>query len=364
MQQQELFKKLIKVSLGTMKPNMLKFSKEEWRLLYEAARRQGLLGICFAGVCNIRQYHSENGIESIPSSLYIQWLGMAGNIMHVNERMSKQCVEIQKFFKESGFQNYILKGQGIETFYEMSLRRLRQPGDIDIWVIGDMKSILSAIKRKHLLRHCDYMHTHFDYFKDTVVEVHYRPWISRNLIRNYKLQKLARKFADVDDGMVVDGDIIIPNQKFTVIHVINHIYWHLLVEGVGLRQMMDLYFVLKSINEHNGIMKTLQWLGLGKFTRAAMWVLGEVFGMGREDMLCEPSEKEGRFLLEEIEKAGNFGHYDTRLNHQTANRFELYVEWVRHSLRLIRHYPGDVLWNPIGIVWLSMKGRMIRKKYV
>ena len=38
------------------------------------------------------------------------------------------------------------------------------------------------------------MHTHVDFFKNTDVEVHFRPWISRNLIRNYRLQKLSRKF--------------------------------------------------------------------------------------------------------------------------------------------------------------------------
>lgn len=331
-------------------------------MLYKVARQQGLLGICFAGVSKIRQYHSENGFESIPSSLYIKWLGLAGNVMLKNERMSKQCVEIQKFFSKLGFQNYILKGQGVETFYEKSLRGLRHPGDIDIWVIGDLKAVLDVIKLKHPLHHCDYMHTHFDYFKDMVVEMHYRPWISRNLLRNYKLQKLSHKFAD--DGMVVDGDIVILNKNIAIIHILHHIYWHLLVEGVGLRQMMDLYFVLKSIDNHDDIMKKLRWLGLDKFTSAAMWVLGEVFGLSREDMLCEPSEKEGRFLLEEIVIAGNFGHYDYRLYYKSANRFVLYVKWLRHSLRLIKHYPQDVLWNPIGIVWLSMKGWMIRRKYV
>ena len=45
-----------------------------------------------------------------------------------------------------------------------------------------------------------------------------------------------------------------------------------------------------------------------KFTSAVMWVLMEF-------LPCKPNQKEGRFLLSEILKAGNLGHYDVRENH-------------------------------------------------
>ena len=275
--------------------------------------------------------------------------------------MSKQCVVIQKTFQNAGFGSYILKGQGIDTFYDAPLRGLRQSGDIDIWVIGEPNSILKYISRHHPLNHCDYMHTHFDFFKDTEVEVHYRPWISRNLFRNFRLQKLASMFLASDCALVVDDGMVIPSKNFTVLHVLHHIYWHLLVEGVGLRQMLDLYFVLKKIDDHEEIMKTIRWLRLEKFTSAAMWVLDEVFSMKREEMLCEPSEKEGRFLLDEILRAGNFGHYDKGIKHKkNESNAYIFLKWLKHSLRLLKHYPSDVLWNPIGTVWLSLRGKMVK----
>ena len=270
MSSNKLFTDLIKISVGTTDMAAFNPSPEEWETLYNEARRQSLLGICFAGVRRVRQYQLAQGLETIPASLYLKWLGVASRIMQRNEKMSEQCLEVQKAFQNAGFGSYILKGQGIESFYDAPLRGLRQSGDIDIWVIGEPNSILKYISRHHPLNHCDYMHTHFDFFKDTEVEVHYRPLISRNLFRNFRLQKLASKFLTSDSALVVDSGMVIPSKNFTVLHVLHHIYWHLLVEGVGLRQMLDLYFAVKSVDNKEELFKTVRWLRLGKYASASM----------------------------------------------------------------------------------------------
>ena len=139
----KLFTDLIKISVGTTDMAAFNPSPEEWETLYNEARRQSLLGICFAGVRRVRQYQQAQGLETISASLYLKWLGVASRIMQRNEMMSKQYVEIQKTFQNAGFGSYILKGQGIESFYDAPLRGLRQSGDIDIWVIGEPNSIVS-----------------------------------------------------------------------------------------------------------------------------------------------------------------------------------------------------------------------------
>ena len=147
---------------------------------------------------------------------------------------------------------------------------------------------------------------------------------------------------------------------------------------------MDLYFVLRSLpsanvnerelsanlsvntssdtsakninNIQDETLKLLKHLKLLRFTSASMWIMKEVFGLEDEYLLCEPDVNAGRFLLDEIMQAGNFGHHDERLKEgrYKASRVGLMWAWMRHTSRLFKYYPADVLWTPIGILRISL----------
>lgn len=57
-------------------------------------------------------------------------------------------------------------------------------------------------------------------------------------------QWFDRRFSDSDVLMVGGKEIHVTSLAFNRIYVLNHIYRHLLYEGVGLRQFLDYYFVL------------------------------------------------------------------------------------------------------------------------
>ena len=76
-----------------------------------------------------------------------------------------------------------------------------------------------------------------------------------------------------------------------------------------MRQLLDYYYVLISddlLLIRDRVQKELKHLGLWKFAHAVMFVVKEVFGLSEDRMIAPLDEKEGRFLLDEIMRGGNF----------------------------------------------------------
>ena len=147
----------------------------------------------------------------------------------------------------------------------------------------------------------------------------------------------------------------VPNAAFNRIYILVHIYRHLFAEGVGLRQLLDYYFVLQqgfTEVEREETLRTLRSLGMMRFTRAVMWVLQEVYGMPDRYLLTSPDEEEGEFLLDEIMLAGNFGKYDERMQRaEGEGTFRWGLRKVIRNFRFVRSYPSEVLWSPLFKVW-------------
>ena len=53
-------------------------------------------------------------------------------------------------------------------------------------------------------------------------------------------------------------------------------------------------------------------LGLWKFAGGIMYIMQEVFGMPASRLIVPLSEKYGKFMLNEVLEAGNFGRHDAR----------------------------------------------------
>ena len=269
----------------------------------------------------------------------------------------------------AGLHPTILKGQGIAQCYPEALQKLRQPGDIDVFVSdGRGKAIgyARSIGQKDI--DWDYKHLHLKLWDDTEVELHYHVEVLLNLWKNRKLQKWFREHQDAIQGSrffdersdkvdykVQGGDVVTPTVEFNVFYILLHIYRHFLYEGVGFRQIIDYYFVLKNLNDNLNVnesyaYKAVREFGMTRFAKGLMWVMHEALGMSREWMLWEPDEKEGRYILEQVMMGGNFGHHDERLK-PSGGKLGAVKAILTHNLHLLTHYPSDVIWAPVWIVW-------------
>jgi hypothetical protein len=141
-------------------------------------------------------------------------------------------------------------------------------------------------------------------------------------------------------------------------------YKHLLGEGIGLRQMMDYYYLLQQpidADVRERVVQRLKEFKMLRFARATMYVMREVFYMDEALMLVAPDEEAGKFLLDEIMLSGNFGKYDVRIDRKNHHKLIPRV-WtsIRRNVRFLRYYPNEVLWNPIFRTWQYCWSRRVK----
>lgn len=350
----ELFFELIQVAIGRRACLSHTPTAREWDMLYRTAESQAVLGVCFAGVKRLQEFD-----YCVPVPLFMQWLAIAVKIQQRNEYMDKKTAEVWTLLNNAGLECAVLKGQGIAELYRIrneelgignnSLGMLRQSGDIDVWVKGGFDLVNDFVQKTRPTDDIVYHRFHYDMYADTEVELHHRPTLMRNLFDDRRLQRWCNSFG-ADTFVMTEKGFAVPSLEFNRIFILTHIYRHFLFEGIGLRQLMDYYFVLKASPQPSPAREEeitlIKRIGMKKFAAAVMWVLEHVFGLEREYMLCKPDEKEGRFILDEIMQTGNFGQGDRRYKGYGKLR-----RMSRHGLHLLMHYPSEVIWTPVWLVY-------------
>lgn len=357
-----LFFELLQVAIGSRQVLSHTPTAEEWQELYAVAKKQTLAGVAFRGVELLPME------QRPPKNVLLQWFMVKERIVKMNRQLNRRAVETEAYFRGEGFDNCILKGQGIATLYPDPL--LRTPGDIDIWLGGGREKIYDFARDRVGLQGLTYQHIHYPLHEDAEVEVHVTPGYLYAPLANRKLQRYFEACAKeqfchevpLPEGV---GSINVPTAEFNRVYILLHIYMHLFGEGIGLRQVLDYYYVLRQPTTEESRERTvemLRQLRMLRFARAMMWVLQEVFGLEEEYFLVAPDEREGRFLLSEIMQAGNFGKYDERIDRTNHHKLlpRLWNSLLR-DWKFLVHYPHEMIWNvPFRTwqyVWSAMKRR-------
>lgn len=329
----------------------------DWQQLYSFASKQALLGFCFDGIERLeKEYPEELKQNPIGRDLLIAWNGEVQQIRMQNMKVNVVASKLYSMFGENGLRCCILKGQGNALMYPNPYSRT--PGDIDVWVNASRKEITEYAKR-HFKIEDDIRFHHLEATMDGVpVESHFFPCSMNNPLYNARLQKWFKRNADLQCSNVVslfDGmeEVAIPTTAFNVIYQLTHLYHHFFDGEIGMRQIIDYYYVVNNdvlLVIRDTLQKELKHLGLWKFARAVMYVQHEVLGLLEEKMIAPMDEKRGKMLLAEILNGGNFGQYDGRyvFGHSF---FGHNIQRLCRDLRLVRYYPAEALSEPIFRTW-------------
>ena len=216
----------------------------DWDACYQFAKRQTLVGVLFDGIQRLPK-------ELAPARpLLLRWLSDSESIRRRNMRMDRASAYIYNMVCAAGFRCCILKGQGNALLYPHPSSRI--PGDVDVWVManreelrhialslteGDGSSLQESLNHIGLTVH------------GVSVELHSTPALLNSPLHNSRLQKWLKRNADLQCSNRIAlpnnaGEVAVPTVSFNIIYQLCHLFHHCFYEGVGLRQIVDYYFVL------------------------------------------------------------------------------------------------------------------------
>ena len=306
-----------------------------------------------------QEYSEELKRNPIKRELLMTWMAKAQLIRRQNMKVNAVAGKLFAMLREDGMRCCVLKGQGNALMYPNPYSRT--PGDIDVWVHASRGDITEYAK-KHFMIGDDIRFHHLETSVDGVpVELHFFPGIMNNSIYNARLQKWFKRNADLQYSNVVSlpdgiGEIAIPTTAFNVIYQLTHLYHHFFDEGIGMRQIIDYYYVVSMLNVDCEMLtwlpKELKHLGMWKFAGAVMYVLHETLELSEEKMIAPMDEKRGKLLLSEILNGGNFGQHFTKYGHFTQQGMaKKYFLKIWRNMHFVRYYPAVALSEPVFRTW-------------
>lgn len=342
---------ILQLAVGKHIKNAIHIKENDWHSIYEIATKQSLVGVMLEGIQRLSEIDNS---QKPPLKLLYEWTGIAEHIKLQNKLMDERSAMLTRILNSWGYDSCILKGQGVARLYPKP--ELRQSGDIDIWVNGGRDDVVKVLKEQCIgLSYIDYVNCHAGFFNDAEVEVHFKPTWMCDPFTDRKFQKWidtnkTAQMANYDKEIKFSY----PTIEFNLVFSLIHIYRHVFQEGIGLRQLMDYYYILthSSNEERVNAYATLCSFGMQRFVVAVMYVLRIVFDMDETLLLCEPNKDEGEFLLSEIMRGGNFGHYDDRNTYVSEEkRFLRGLNNFKRNIRFLRRYPSEVIWMPLWKTW-------------
>ena len=318
----------------------------DWLEMMAWAEEQAIVGVIYGGI------EKAGKALNIPFDTLMEWIGYAQQIETRNRLVNKRCADLMKDFEAKHWRCCIIKGQSNGLMYPNAL--LRTSGDIDVVVFEDRRRVAEYVRSQYGGVHENYIHIDYPVFEDEAVEIHFWPSYSNNPIYNRRFQKWfnAQGGSFVECKELPDNKGVIPvsSNEFNIIYQLMHMMHHFFDEGLGLRQVIDYYYLLKSRGRYQKkeISKTLKYLNLYKFAGAVMYVLKEVLGVKEQFLLVPVDEKRGKTLLREILEGGNFGRSSGLTEYCLGVKFFIKTWRVLH---FVREYPSEALCEPVFRTW-------------
>lgn len=284
----------------------------DWDVLIKAYKDHGILGVVADTIMDLpNEFLPPVAIQNAIVNHMATQLRMHWNL-------SNALIILFEKMESAGLHPILLKGQGFSQLYPM--QRARNCGDMDIHCPNgeyfEAAKLLNSLCPEHYSREeqeeCGH-HLHYE-FQGQVVELH--RWVTDSQYENTAgaVNKWAEQWMQPERCHRVDVDglgksIRVPDNYFSMIYCIDHIYKHIRCEGVGVRQFVDLAVIYKSLRrviDSKQLMKDLKACHLDEPWRAIQSVVALLVPED-EVIRHKISQKHLQRIKDYFFEGGNFG---------------------------------------------------------
>lgn len=273
-------------------------------------------------------------------------------IKEENEALNNSIEKIAVAMEKHNVEYVIVKGQTVGVYYPAPEARI--PGDIDIFISSrDLKRIDDVLKEE-FGADLSPLNTHRHQSTEilgSVVEVHNRLVdLNSSKHRRYWDKIYSNCFQQFETVEINGKSVRTLDATRNVLYVFQHLYFHLLVMGIGLRQLVDLAILINSLKDQidkQELGKHLHELGLYEAFCAIGWVLINKMGLDEDVfpfIIEERHKKYEKNIIKEIFKHGNFGKYNRKINRiGKLHTLETASIFIYHSFLFFRLSPREIL---------------------
>lgn len=337
---------------------------DEWGKVFALAKAQSVLGLVANAVLSDAEV-----ARRIPADMQKRLKAFVMSNMATHSMLNNTLVRVFSLLDEAGVRSVLLKGQGLAKNYP--LPELRQCGDIDVYV-GEENYVKSHSLLSQISTDIDeldnlYRGKHFHVnIGNVLVEVHRFAYVHpsprfNEIYQKYALTGLNHNLVRIYFG---GARVNTPDDNFNAFYIFNHCWYHIMAEGLGLRQMCDWMLFLHSRYgslDCEYLRKLLEDMDLLVPWKVFGCVLVNYLGMPQDEFPLYDSKYATKsiLVLKRILKDGNFGK-DTAYVRKRSHSY-LYEKWfslkchISRSISMMRIFPRHAMRHMSSVLFVGFK---------
>lgn len=311
---QELLLQLLRDELWQLPEKGYDLSIEDCNKVLHLATEQSLLGPI---INTLFRNNVKMGAKNVAKAMMVMQ-----RLKQQNHVMNLEVVALAEVLNENEIPYVVFKGQSVGVNYPNP--DLRSPGDIDFYItpeyfrgaetilqqrFGYEKNDLEKLDKHNSFRH-----------NGIVFEMHFQmeTFGSKKHQRYYDSimeKSIGEKRGEIDFH---GSKLLVLEPTLNVIQVFKHLFYHMLGEGVGLRQFCDLTMLIhkeKDNIDREKLKFHLNQIGYYKAFLATGAMLIKHLGLPADDFPFTVPEKYCKWadiIMETIMKRGNFGRFNRK----------------------------------------------------